>query len=109
MRVQKAQQELAHQEMVRQQLQQLPSAPNRQPANAQPLTAASLSEQAQRAGLQIQALESRAGRIEVSLEGPSEIVFGWLHELERDQGRLLDLQLQPQGERLQAEVALALE
>ncbi|WP_322365536.1 type II secretion system protein GspM [Pseudomonas sp. Teo4] len=109
MRVQELQQALAHQEVIKQQLQRLPSAPNRQPASAQTLTAASLSERAQRAGLQVQALEARAGRIEVSIEGPSEIVFAWLHELERDEARFLDLQLQAQGERLQAQLALALE
>lgn len=73
------------------------------------LTPSVLNERALAAGLQIAGLQARAGQVEVSLEGEPAPLLGWLHALELDGAQVRSLQLQVVGERLQAQLGLALD
>lgn len=73
------------------------------------LTPAVLNQRALAAGLQITGLQARAGQVDVSLEGEPAPLLGWLHALELDGAQVRSLQLQVVGERLQAQLGLALD
>lgn len=89
-------------------LQRVMRAPVRSESVARRLTPASLSESARLANVSITGLESRAGQVQISLQGPPSAVLSWLHALDRDAGQLRDIQLQAEGEWLQARFAVVL-
>ncbi|HGY9623825.1 type II secretion system protein GspM [Pseudomonas putida] len=108
-RLQQAEQALAREQALAAHLQRVSAGPARAQEIVQALTPARLSERAQAAGVRIIGLEIRAQQVEVSLEGSPALVFAWLHSLEREGGRVREMQLQVIGEQLQARVGLELE
>lgn len=89
-------------------LRRLMQGPPRSDGATPRLTPATLIERAKAAGIRINSLQAKAGQLDVSLEGPATQVLPWLHQLERDGGRVRGIQLQAQGELLHARLVLEL-
>lgn len=107
-RLQQAEQALERERELGAQLQRIVQGPPRSQSTAELLTPGRLNERARAAGIRVASLEAKAGQVDVSLEGPVGAVLAWLHVLEEESGKMLGLQLQVEGEQLQARVAMAL-
>ncbi|MFK0094397.1 hypothetical protein [Pseudomonas sp. NPDC090592] len=107
-RMQQAEQALAREHELAATLQRIVQGPRRSPGTVELLTPAGLNERAKAAGIHIVSLEAKAGQVDVSLEGPVATVLAWLHGLEHDGGEALNIQLQAEGELLQARLVMAL-
>lgn len=88
-------------------LQRIMHGPQQQGVSVR-LTPAGLSECARDAGIHVAGLEARAGQVDISLEGPVATVLPWLHQLEREGGRMLGIQLQVEGQLLHARLVVEL-
>ncbi|UBM25045.1 type II secretion system protein M [Pseudomonas sp. p1(2021b)] len=108
-RLQQAEQALAREQALAAHLQRVSAGPARKQEAVQVLTPARLSERAQAAGVRIIGLEARAQQVDVSFEGSPAVMFAWLHALEREGGRVRDMQLQVMDDQLQARVSLELD
>ncbi len=89
-------------------LQRIMQGPPHQQGVSARLTPAGLSERARDAGIHVAGLEARAGQVDISLEGPVATVLPWLHQLEREGGRVLGIQLQVEGQLLLARLVVEL-
>ncbi|QHG67468.2 type II secretion system protein M [Pseudomonas putida] len=107
-RLQQAERDLAREHEVRVQLQRIVQGPPWSSIPVEVLTPAGLNERAKAAGLRITSLEARSGQVDVSLEGAAAAVLAWLHVLEQDGGKPLTLQLQAEGELIQARFVMIL-
>ncbi|MBF8721127.1 type II secretion system protein GspM [Pseudomonas guariconensis] len=108
-RLQQAGQALAREQALADHLQRVSAGPARMQEAWPVLTPARLSERAQAAGVRITGLETRAQQVDVSFEGSPAVMFAWLHALEREGGRVRDMQLQVMDDQLQARVSLELD
>ena len=106
-RLQQAAQELAREHELGAKLQRIVQGPPRSASTVELLTPAGLNERAKAAGIHISGLEARAGQVDVSLEGAAVAVLAWLHVLEHEGGRALSIQLQVEGDLLQARIVMA--
>ena len=107
-RMQQAEQALAREHELGAKLQRIVQGPPRSPGNVELLTPAGLNERAKAAGIRVVSLEAKAGQVAVGLEGSAGAVLAWLHALEHEGGHVLNVQLQAQGELLQAHLVMAL-
>ncbi|PRN05141.1 hypothetical protein A0O30_10115 [Pseudomonas sp. LLC-1] len=107
-RMQQAEHALAREHELAATLQRIVQGPRRSPGAVELLTPAGLNERAKAAGVHIVSLEAKAGQVDVGLEGPVAAVLAWLHVLEHDGGEALNIQLQAEGELLQARLVMAL-
>lgn len=89
-------------------MQRIVQGPRRSTDTVELLTPAVLNERAKAAGVHIVSLEAKAAQVDVGLEGPVAAVLAWLHVLEQDGGEALNIQLQAEGELLQARLVMAL-
>lgn len=107
-RLQEAERKLAREHELGVLLQRVTRAPVRADGVAQRLTPGSLSESARLVGISVTGLETRAGQVDISLQGPPAAVLSWLHSLEQEAGELSSIQLHTEGERLQARFVMEL-
>ncbi|AYG47078.1 hypothetical protein DV532_23405 [Pseudomonas sp. Leaf58] len=107
-RMQQAEELLTRERELGAQLQRMVQGPPRSQSATELLTPARLNERARAAGIRVAGLEAKAGQVDVSLEGPVAAVLAWLHALEQEGGKMLSIQLQVEGELLQARFALVL-
>ncbi|WP_082432291.1 type II secretion system protein GspM [Pseudomonas sp. NBRC 111124] len=107
-RLQQAERDLAREHELGAQLQRIMQGPPRSSTPVEVHTPAGLNERAKAAGLHITSLEARSGQVDVSLEGAAAAVLAWLHLLEKEGGKPLSLQLQAEGELLQARFVMLL-
>ncbi|UTL91497.1 type II secretion system protein GspM [Pseudomonas fluorescens] len=107
-RLQKAERDLAREHELSAQLQRIVQGPPRSSTSVEVQTPAGLNERAKAAGLRIISLEASSGQVDVSLEGGAVAVLAWLHRLEQEGGKPLSLQLQAEGELLQARFVMML-
>lgn len=107
-RLKQAERDLAREHELGAQLQRVVQGPPRSPTTVEVQTPAGLNERAKAAGLRITSLEARSGQVDISLEGAAAAVLAWLHLLEQEGGKPLNLQLQAEGELLQARFVMML-
>ena len=107
-RLHQAERDLAREHELGVQLQRIVQGPPRSSTPVEVLTPAGLNDRARAAGLRITSLEARSGQVDISLEGAAAAVLAWLHVLEQDGSKPLGLQLQAEGEQLQAHFVMPL-
>lgn len=73
------------------------------------LSAARLSERAQRDDVQVVELHSNGEQIAMSVQGSPQTMMGWVHGLEQDGAQLSEIRLQAIDDQLQARIGLVLD
>ncbi|MFF5863663.1 type II secretion system protein GspM [Pseudomonas sp. NPDC012596] len=107
-RLQEAERKLTREHEIGVLLQRVTRAPVRVGGVARRTTPASLSESARLVGISVTGLQTRAGQVDISLQGPPAAVLSWLHSLEQEVEQLSNIQLQREGEALQARFVMEL-